>query len=163
MPLMANLDITHLFYFPHTLLSSPHSFSFSPFPANFLHFPPLSQAGALWDTYRQFEQAVLSSMQVWDTAWYWVPLLYIWALFMGSHFNITCVLSLSKCSRMILGTTLSDHKCKYPSHIPMLQTVVGSVMTWNETLRGQTIFSTFWCLAHRSLTHLCQQAVLNYL
>ena len=51
---------------------------------------------------------------------------------MGSHYNITCILSVSKCSRMILGMTLSDHKCKYPSHIPMLQTVVRSVMTWER-------------------------------
>jgi len=59
---------------------------------------------------------------------------------MGSHFNITCVLSLSKCSRMIPGMTLSDHKCKYLSHIPMLQTVVGSVMTWErDSLRASSI------------------------
>ena len=38
---------------------------------------------------------------------------------MGSHFNIIHLFSLSKCSRMILGMMHSDHKCKYPVHIPM--------------------------------------------
>lgn len=50
---------------------------------------------------------------------------YLWALitifylFIGSYFNILHLFSLSKCSRMILGMTHSDHKCKYPSPIPM--------------------------------------------
>ena len=109
---------------PLLFLLPPRSLSFS-LPTS---LSSSLQAGALWNTYRQFEQAVLSSIQVRDVAWCWGPLLYIWALFMGFHLfelylwaliSILFIFSLSKCSSMILGMTHSDHKCKYPSPIPM--------------------------------------------
>ena len=63
---------------PLLFLLPPRSLSFSlptSLSSSSSTFLPSLQAGSLWDTYRQFEQAVLSSIQVRDIAWCWSPLL----------------------------------------------------------------------------------------